>query len=288
LVPSPDFANQLKFDSEEIMSSGRNTQSGRFDARQVAQKQVLSTGGDSEDVTPVVTIAVLSAIVAAIVVGLLYLLTPFTHSANKVYVSAMNDVESGLAGAMTEQGKRELYQRIGVDFSTILAPADRAPTKLSRTVTEACLPSKAQTHVLPNKVHLAYQNATEYLLCAMSRHTGRLCHPDERQHLVAQLLQYKDRRQNVLGLERSREKLMSSPATQQAAESFQKLNPKGRSPGAAFPSIGNEIDERIGVAITALNRRGLLTASDFYWLGLFLPSEYAAFLTKSDAGTPAC
>jgi hypothetical protein len=232
------------------------------------------------------------ATVAALIAVGVYFSGPYTYAAEPVYVSNMELAQYGADGLMVESARRDVERRHGADFSLILAPAKEAPTRAMQTVATTCLPVGASPVVLVKRLHPTYQHATDYLLCAMSKHKERLCESAERKRLAAQLLQFKERRQNVLGYERALAALVSTPAAAHAAAMFTAIDDGIREDAAPrrpkLQSIGEDMDQRVVDAIAALNREGYLTASDFSRFGLFLPSEYAAALDKSEAGSPPC
>jgi len=111
-----------------------------------------------------------------------------------------------------------------------------------------------------------YGNATDYLICVMSTELARLCESGERDRLVEQLHQYRERRQNLLGLDQYHEwfaeKVASSKLAQYQSEQFQTIT-----------------DRRLVAALSNLIVNGYLSPSDFGWMGLYLPEEYADALS---------
>lgn len=273
------------------MSFGRRSAGGEI-VQQVPIRAHPSADDGGVNVHPAIAMAFLAGIAMLLLAGSIYFASPFTYSADRVWYSRTDIVVANLAPLMTEEQRLEAQRRLSADFSLILRPAAGEQSRATKEVVDICLPPGARAFSMPGEMAHTYQLATEYLLCAMTIQPKRLCHPAERKHLVAQLLQYKDRKQNVIAVYREIREVLSNPMTQLGMTLEDRVNgTKGR------VEMVNEllqkqwdtgIDPRILEAIAKLNRAGLLTASDFWPLGLYLPSEYAPVLRRSEAGTPSC
>jgi len=119
----------------------------------------------------------------------------------------------------------------------------------------------------------------------MTNERARLCESHERQRLVEQLIQYLDRRQNVIALQRYEDRfnarIEASATARYQQEMYQQhaeLVANQPVAPAAAGRIETSFDPRVAAGVTALVSNGYLSASDFGWLGLFLPEEYAPIL----------
>jgi hypothetical protein len=191
---------------------------------------------------------------------------------------------------MAPEMRARFAQRYGIDVSGIILPAQREKSPAMRQVAERCMPTHVAAGdnmiVMPMMAHAAFAVMTDYLICVMANDKARLCEPSERKRLVEQLVTFKERRQNVLAFERAREALLATPMAQFAMKMGEMTNSRNGPVGRPF--LGEEIDERITNAVAGLNREGYLTATDFSFMGLFLPAEYAPALAKNASGVARC
>ena len=222
---------------------------------------------------------------------LLIFSAPHTYASKTINYNTGQMVEGSLSEGLLPEYKADLEARLGVDFGGILTPASEEKTEPMQRVAIACLPKgKFKSFVLPGgrgtQVLEAYGQATDYLVCAMANERARLCQSHERERLVEQLMQYRERRQNVLALhryeDRTKEKIKKSAVAQYQKAQYEEhaslQNGHTAAPVAAG-RIGMNFDPRITTGITELVKNGLLSASDFGWLGLYLPEEYVASLS---------
>ena len=223
-----------------------------------------------------------------VVACLLLLSAPHTYAAKKVNYNTGAMVESSLSVGLLPEYKEKVQNQLGIDFRRILTPASEEKTEAMQRVAKACLPkSKFKAFVMPGREAVkSYGFATDYLICSMTNERARLCESHERHRLVEQLIQYVDRRQNVLGMQRYEDRFaarVQASATAQYQKNmytkYSNLASKKPTAPAAVARIGTDLDPRIAAGITGLVQNGYLSASDFGWLGLFLPEEYAPILS---------
>ena len=264
----------MSFGNRKVQQIGaRARNAGRAQGTQVRQQ----TQNES-DVGSTVLLSVSAFAVVCMILATAQFAFPVTYSSNSVYYSNMDLAQSAMARGMIKKYREKAEKRYGVDFSRVLTPADQEVSKDMKYVAQACLPSGGKKNVaMPSKVHEVYFRATNYLICAMATQTQRFCQPSERQRLVEQLMQYKDRRQNALAVERVRDAILKTAGAQHQIRMMRMV--KGGTPRNINPKIGNELDQRIGVALAKLHTNGFISPSDFSWMGLVLPAEYAPFLT---------
>lgn len=62
----------------------------------------------------------------------------------------------------------------------------------------------------------------------------------------------------------------------------------GDAPISRFPKIGDRLDPRIGAGVKSLVQAGYFSVSDFGWMALYLPEEYADDLQTPVSAAPVC
>jgi len=214
--------------------------------------------------------------------------TPITYPSQTIYYTNQQMASSNLSSFKLPKYRKQDEQKYGIDFSSILTPEEEEKTDFMRSVAVKCLPAGAPSSlVMPDKVYSAFVHSTKYLICAMNTNKKRFCNRAERMRLVEQLIQYKNRRQNALGVQRNRERLLASRQARQMVRMSRMIDNANKPRATNFPRVGKQIDARIAQAIKNLREEGYLAASDFGWFGLILPAEYAPMLSGSSSA-PQC
>ncbi len=230
----------------------------------------------------------MTVVVLLIVTWVAYASIPLTHAGAAVHYNGMEMANSALHKGMLKEYRDEATERLSMDFSRILTPVQLEATDIMRHVAKECLPEKVPEYVMPGRgAYKAYEMATDYLVCAMQSQAHRFCHPAERARLVEQLLQYRDRRQNVLAIEASRNAMMKNRAAQQQLAIVKSIAASSGQTLAAEPEpVGDEIDSEVMRSLAHLVANGLMARSDFGYMGLYLPEEYvSALMTEKTAAT---
>lgn len=230
----------------------------------------------------------MAVVVSLILTWVVYASIPLTHAGAAVHYNNMELANSALHKGMLKEYRDEATARLSMDFSRILTPVALETTEVMRHVAKECLPEEVPEYVMPGRgAYKAYDMATDYLVCAMQKQAHRFCHPAERARLIEQLLQYRDRRQNVLAIENSRNAMMKNRAAQQQLAMMQSI---AATSGQKIPTppepVGDEINPRVMSNLAHLVANGLMSRSDFGFMGLYLPEEYVpALMTEKTAAT---
>jgi len=225
-------------------------------------------------------------IIGLLVVVAVYLMLPITYSASGVEYS-QKELSAGMSTSdalATEEGREAVYEKLSIDFGPILTPAAQEHSQAMQRVAQNCLPSKAEGVVLPGaRAFVAYEQASNYLLCAMQTEPQRLCAPAERTRLVEQLAVYKNLHANVSAAAVLYLRFLDSDI---GKKRLRQLQARGDAP--ADDALHPELDPRVTQQLLALVQAGYLSASDFGFMGFVLPEEYIAFLTVEGPVGRAC
>ena len=251
----------------------------------------------SESNLPVGTLLLGGLIFIGVVCLFTFMPAPFyVYHESKVHYSGMQLAGFAMGRLADPEKQRQREARMAVDFSQILRDPNTETSQYMELVADSCMPaSRASAPIMPNKIYPAYAQAVGYLSCAMNTYKERLCHQSERTRLVGQLRQYLTVHQHVLGVQRNRQELMKGKMANSMAKQFKKWDAmindgkkKRRRVVVEPPIIPETIDSRISARLAALTRDGYISASDFGWMGLVLPAEYAPYLAEKPQNAPAC
>lgn len=223
---------------------------------------------------------VLSVVGTFAMLGILLAAAPYSYGSQRVHYGS-GHIKSALKLVVQEKSERgEVDPKVLIDFTNIIRPVGSGNSPAMNRVSQACGASRAKslTEVTPDKVHRAFAKATKYLTCAMATERTRFCAPAERAQLVEQLMDYKEKRQNVLAFEKYRDKAII--AHKMFADS-QRL--AGASPppphGLPLTVMNPEIDPALLAQVEFLVKSGYLSPADFGYYGMYIPTEYHGSLT---------
>ena len=179
---------------------------------------------------------------------------------------------------------KQNQHNLNIDLTGLILKKGLAKNDIMLAVSKQCLPAKVPFDTInPVKGHGVYHKITKYISCVMQTETKRFCKESERQRLVSQLKHYSHFRQSLLGVENIARKMMSATAA-----GVYELNnsPMNRLP---FPPIGKRVDDRVINQLSGLIAKGYITMSDFSFMGLSLPKDYApAFKATPQGPAPDC
>jgi len=269
-----------------LSKSSRKSRKGKSREKPEADEELLSWS--EKNPGQLQGIVVLGSMI--VTVCMLFASAPHTYAAKRVHYNNAQIAYGALSGGLLPEYKEKAEVRYGIDFRRILTPAFEEKTKAMQQVARSCLPKREHENFTiagpGGDAYKMYGNATDYLICVMSTELARLCESGERDRLVEQLHQYRERRQNLLGLDQYHEwfaeKVASSKLAQYQSEQFQTITEANTdvtpAPKAAW-RIGTDLDRRLVAALSNLIVNGYLSPSDFGWMGLYLPEEYADALS---------
>jgi len=232
---------------------------------------------------------VVSVVGSIAMLGIVVLGAPYSYGSQKVHYSGDHMRQALNLADASKQERAEADPKVLIDFSSIIVPTAKAPTESLRRVSTTCRQGRASSfnQVTPGEVHKAFDKSTKFLNCALSTELDRLCLADERKFLVAQLMDYKEKRQNVIAFERYRDKIVKS---------FNDFREEQRKSGAKVAppiditdaKMNPDFDARILQNIEALVRNGYLSPKDFGYRGFYVPEEYADVLRVGADRYAAC
>ena len=230
--------------------------------------------------------------IALTLFGTIVFAAPFTDPAPKVHYTRLDLVESDSSTMMTTVQQDRLVKKVLIDFSPILMPDPADTSNAARVIMQNCLPAGARHHLVTlDKSHIAFNYATNYLICAMKTERQRLCNAAHRQKLVRQLMVYRNLREHMFAIERVRDAIASARRASSLQNTFENVSARieGRKPrGFYHPKISKKVDARIARQLRILVQNGYLSPSDFGFLGLFQPLEFAPYLNDGVIGTSRC
>ena len=212
---------------------------------------------------------------------------PFTTPAKSVYYSNRDLARSDLATGMLPEFREKEVNKYRLDFSLLRPQEGLADKEVEQILTQNCMPNRGyKSYSMLNEAHSTFARATSYLICAMKTEVSRLCNDVHRKYLVAQLMQYRALRQNLLGIERARAALLRNPMAKVFQDISQQI--EGGPRRNSNPKIGKWLDARLGRNLRILVQSGYISASDFGFMGISLPAEYAPYLTDGVIGQSMC
>jgi len=218
----------------------------------------------------------MAVVVSLIVSWVVYANIPVTHAGATVTYDNVHMAEAAFATGMTPDNADDAALSLSMDFSRILTPAAMETSEIMRHVANECLPEEIPTLVMPGGSAMrAFDKATDYLVCSMRTQVQRFCNRAERDRLIEQLLQYRDRRQNVLAVAVTRDAMMRSRLAQQQMMGMKvAAEASGQSIDALPEPSSDTISRRVLHGLTYLVENGLIARSDFGFFGFYLPEEY--------------
>jgi len=205
---------------------------------------------------------------------------PYSYGSQKVHYTRGNIAEANKLLKLETKDRLAADPKLLIDFTTIVTSPNRATSEAMKAVAQTCKQGRASALAMvpPDKAHRAFEKATKFLTCAMAKQPARFCSAAERKLLVDQLMDYKEKRQNVLAFEKYRDKAIV------AHESYRDLK---RSQGSAVPppleiskvELPENIDAGLLRQLANLVSNGYISAKDFGYHGLYVPTEYQSALS---------
>lgn len=206
--------------------------------------------------------------------GIVAVGAPYSYGSQKVYYGGGTVTAAKELQKMGTKERDAANPALLIDFTTVITPVDTAPTAASKRVARACSQGRANTleEIRPDEVHDAFKKATRFITCAMQTEPQRLCLAEERAFLVDQLMEYKERRQNVMAFEIYRDKEI---------EAYELYRTQMREGGIERPPLDmpkdvmpKEIDPGLLAQLEWLVKNGFIGPVDFGYYGFYVPEEY--------------
>ncbi len=233
---------------------------------------------------------IISVVGIVFMLGIVILGAPYSYGSQVVRYT-----KSDIKDAINYKKDPKKYSAIKdsgilIDFTNIIAPKETISTsEAMRTVSRKCRQGRSShfSSVAPHKVHRAFDKVTKFLNCAMRTDISRFCHQSERKLLVNQLIDYKQKRQNVLAFEKYRDKVVAS------REALRKSRKERGEPipdrlDITNAKIPQEFNPTIIASIEYLVKNGYLSAADFGYYGLYVPEEYQKSLSLGSERYAVC
>ena len=220
---------------------------------------------------------VISVVGSIVMLGIVVMGAPYTYGSQVIHYSSKN-IDKAHQFAKLSKGERkkaDIDAKLLVDFTTIITTPNDARSEAMKKVAATCRQGRASTlnAITPDKVHGAVKKATKFLTCAMATERARFCSADERQLLVSQLMEYKERRMNAFAFEKFRDKKI---------EDHEMYRQAMRDEGGIVPAplkfakvnLDPEVDAGLLRQLKFLVSNGYISAADFGYYGLLVPTEY--------------
>jgi len=215
--------------------------------------------------------------------GIVVTAAPYSYGSGVVHYNTENvrkarDLAS-LGSKLTPEQREEAGDKLLIDFTDVMVPPDLMVSAAAKNAAQTCRQARASKlkTIIPDDVHSVFGKATKYMTCIMATQRQRFCDAGERAVLVEQLMAYKERRQNVLGFEKYRDREVRN---WDEYRDFQRE--QGEPDPGPLKITDVKIDEDLDPAFLAqmefLMRNGYLSAKDFGYYGLYVPGEYADIL----------
>ena len=219
---------------------------------------------------------VISVIGSFVMLGIVVMGAPYSYGSQQVRYESRDVKQAKSLVSLGKKEREEADPKLLIDFTKIITPMDKARSPAMKKVAQTCRQGSrtALEAVTPNKAYKSFKKATRFLTCAMATERDRFCHAEERQLLVDQLLEYKERRQNVFAFEKYREKALAK------REKFNQAQIEaGQTP---FPplvfentaTLEREIDPGLLSQLENLVANGYISPTDFGYHGFYLPTEF--------------
>ena len=224
---------------------------------------------------------VISVVGSFVMLGIVVMGAPYTYGSQVIHYSKKNidKAHEFVKLSKNEREDEDIDAKLLVDFTTVITTPNDAKTEAMKKVAATCRQGRASTlnAITPDKVHAAVKKATKFLTCAMPTERTRFCAADERQLLVSQLMEYKERRMNAFAFEKYRAKRIEDHEAYRQTMRDQ----GGKVPAALdFPKaeLDVEVDAGLLRQLRHLVANGYISAADFGYYGLLVPTEYHAAL----------
>lgn len=230
---------------------------------------------NTQKIPVVITLIGSFVMLCIVVVG-----APYSYGSQKIHYTPKNVADAHKLLKLDKKERAQAEEKLLIDFTSIVMPPSRAASETMKAVAQKCSQGRAATLAMipPDKSHKAYAKATKFLTCAMATSPERFCLAEERQLLVEQLMDYKEKRQNVLAFEKMREKAIAS------RESYRdRMREQGGTvpPSLDFPdeTLAEDINPNLLRQLENLVRNGFISPKDFGYHGLYVPVEYQSALS---------
>lgn len=205
---------------------------------------------------------------------------PYSYGSQKVHYSRSDMKQADKLLQLEKKERASADPRILIDFTSIVIPSTRAGSNAMKAVAQTCNQGRASklVSVPPGESHKAFAKATKYLTCAMAKQVSRFCFAGERNLLVDQLMDYKEKRQNVLAFEKYRDKAVAKHESRRETQRNEGTNVMPPLE-ISMEVIPEEIDSALLRQLESLVRNGYVSARDFGYYGFYVPSEYQSALS---------
>ena len=205
---------------------------------------------------------------------------PYSYGSQKVHYSRSDMKAASKLLKLEKKERAAADPRILIDFTSIVIPSTRAESNAMKAIAQTCSQGRVSklVSVPPGESHKAFEKATKYLTCAMAKNVGRFCFAEERKMLVDQLMDYKEKRQNVLAFEKYRDKAIAKHEGRRETQRSEgtKVSPPLE---IAMDVLPEDIDSGLSRQLENLVRNGYIAAKDFGYYGFYVPSEYQSALS---------
>lgn len=215
-----------------------------------------------------------------LMLGIVVMGAPYTYGSQMVWYNQDHFREADKLDTATKKERMEADPKILIDFTEIITPADLAPSEAMKKVARACRQGRPEDlrFMKPKHSYKGLIKARKFLTCAMAMERQRFCFAEERKLLVDQLMAYKERRQNVMGLERYWTKMN---------ERHEQFRDAQREKGELVPppmdipkfDIEDDIDPNLLAQLENLVVNGYIGPADFGYMGFYVPGEYREAIT---------
>ena len=275
--------------------SGRKTGSFRpAPANTLHARLKANDGEDSETLFEIVSfVTVAAAVLGAVAFAIFYFIPKPLWQAREeaVFYSykamAQKQLVTGKSLVSVDREMEKLFRFSPSKLLLIRQPAGGSAYAEARKI---CLEGKTipDTLFAPQAFRI-YTDVTTYVACMMEEQKQRFCSKSERKRLIRLLKGYSRYRQQVIAAERLIGEFgnIGKMALQRQVDVLTAQN--GTNRVDLDMSIGKTVDGRILLRLRQLVEDGLMSASDYSFMGWWLPADYAAaFINARPATAPAC
>lgn len=219
---------------------------------------------------------IVSIVGSVAMLGIVVMGAPYSYGSQRIHYSGDLMRQARNLADASKQERAKADPRVLVDFTKIIIQPGRAETEAMKKVAVACRQGRGSslTQVTPNEIHRGFEKSTKFLNCAMVTESSRFCSADERQTLVGQLMDYKEKRQTVIAFEKYRDNTVT--AYNEFRESQREAGVKVAKPlDMTDKKMDPDFDAAVLRNIEVLVKNGYLSPSDFGYYGLYVPAEYS-------------
>ena len=261
-------------------------------------RATLAGGQDEETESPmeiVLFVGTGAAVFTGILLLILYLVPKplWQGKENAIYYSYTAMVQKQLiTGKSLMDVDREMNKRFKFSLSDYMLTREPFEGSQFAAVRQECLDGKTipDTMFAP-QAYRVYTDVTLYVACMMEKRKERLCDASERDYLKRLLKGYSRYRQEVLGVERMLGEIAPTRMAKTALQRYidTEADLRGGKRVDLDMSIGKKVDGRILSRLQKLVEEGYMSASDYSFMGWWLPADYApAFINAKPQGALAC